>query len=388
MRKTLIAALLLALIVSVLPMSINAAELQNYCLNRPVEVSGLENDSNLGEYAVDGDMATRWSSDYVDDAYITVDLGVPLPVGYIAIYWETASAEDFIVEISSDGSSWTTAGEVTGNAQGATNEFTLDVTTSRYIRVTTSKRTTEYGNSIYEIVARKSADAVVEETAAGYPSSGVSIPEGSVVLSNATLIGNETGWGDNAASGRAAAFDGNKDTFFDPLGTGDGFAGIDAGKEYILTKIAILPRDGQLGRFLGGMIQGSNDGEDWVTLFESDEEADAFDWREITDIDNNDGYRYFRYFNETSHGDVAEVELYGYAKDGSTATELAAAKDAAAAAAAEAEAAAAAEEAAPVEEAAAETAPVAAAQTADMLGLAALAAVCAAAAYIASKKSR
>ena len=157
-----------------------------------------------------------------------------------------------------------------------------------------------------------------------YPSSGKTPAKGHIITG--TLIGLETGWGGNAAAGRDAAFDGNPSTFFDPLAVGDGYAGVDAGEPFILTQINILPRDGQLPRFYGAEIQGSNDGENWTSLFFSDEEATAFDWYVIPEaqIENNTGWRYFRYFNEVNHGDVAEVELYGYSVSGNAEKEAAA----------------------------------------------------------------
>ena len=127
-----------------------------------------------------------------------------------------------------------------------------------------------------------------------------------------TVIGNETGWGDNAAAGAAAAFDGDAATFFDPLGVGDGFCGIDAGESYILDKAAILSRDGFADRFAGAMIQGSNDGENWTTLWTSDAQAaSTTEYTIVTEFENNTGYSQFRYFNDKNHGDVAEVEFYG-----------------------------------------------------------------------------
>ena len=139
-----------------------------------------------------------------------------------------------------------------------------------------------------------------------YPSSGA---DGSII--NGTVIGNETGWGDNADAGAAAAFDGNPATFFDPLGVGDGFCGIDAGESYILDKVVILSRADWNARFKGAMIQGSNDGENWTTLWTSDVEGTNPDYYTVTEFENNTGYSQFRYFNTTEHGDVAEVEFYG-----------------------------------------------------------------------------
>jgi hypothetical protein len=171
------------------------------------------------------------------------------------------------------------------------------------------------GNQIntYTLSASGTGSAAAEEPAAPtYPSSGA---DGSII--EGTVIGNAEGWGGNADAGAAAAFDGNPATFFDPLGVGDGFCGIDAGESYILDKVVILSRADWNARFPGAMIQGSNDGENWTTLWTSDVEGTNPDYYTVTEFENNTGYSQFRYFNETNHGDVAEVEFYG--KPGSAA---------------------------------------------------------------------
>ena len=158
-----------------------------------------------------------------------------------------------------------------------------------------------WGTDIVETISEEQSAA-----APTYPASGA---DGSII--NGTVIGNETGWGGNADAGAAAAFDGNPATFFDPLGVGDGFCGIDAGESYILDKVVILSRADWNARFPGAMIQGSNDGENWTTLWTSDVEGTNPDYYTVTEFENNTGYSQFRYFNETNHGDVAEVEFYG-----------------------------------------------------------------------------
>ena len=94
---------------------------------------------------------------------------------------------------------------------------------------------------------------------------------------------------------------------------------MDAGKPYVLTKVAIHPRDAQLARFYGATIQGSNDGEEWTDIWMSLDEATEWTWQEV-EADEFDesgvAYRYYRYYNMLSHGDVAEVEFYGYPEDG------------------------------------------------------------------------
>lgn len=315
MKKLLVALLIVSFAISSLAFSVSAdAELQNYCLNCPVEVSGIEADAYPGENAVDGDMSTRWASDYNDDAYIIVDLGAPKAIGYLAVYWEAAYPTDFSIQTSSDGTSIEhTIATYTGNSE-VNFELSFDTITARYIHIICTKRATEYGNSIYEIVARQSADATAATVAAGYPSSGLTAPSGSAIITG-SLIGLEMGWGDNAAAGRDAAFDGDTSTFFDPLSVGDGYCGVDAGEAYVLTMIAIHPRDGQLPRFLGAEVDGSNDGENWDVIWVSDSEADEFTWYEIDAAEFDIAaptYQYYRYYNEVSHGDVADVEFYGY----------------------------------------------------------------------------
>ena len=123
-----------------------------------------------------------------------------------------------------------------------------------------------------------------------------------------------TGWDGTAASGAASAFDGNPATFFDPLGVGDGYCGMQFDEPYILEKVAILSRSGWLDRFAGACIEGSNNGEDWETIWESDEAAASeTEYTVVTegDFENNYGYTMFRYYNYLNHGDVAEVEFYG-----------------------------------------------------------------------------
>ncbi len=168
------------------------------------------------------------------------------------------------------------------------------------------------------------APAATEAAPAAYPASGTAVPADSVLI-NGDRIGNEFGWDGTAASGRASAFDGNVDTFYDPATASVDWCGIDAGEEMILTKIIIHPRKSWTDRFNGATIEASNDPEfeESVELFFSAEAASAEEYIDCTaemEESENTGYRYFRYINYMSHGDVAEVELYGKAKDGSNPT--------------------------------------------------------------------
>ena len=270
--------------------------------------------ADLANYAKDA-TATEWTAGETEGTQtLTYDLGGIKPLGYFQITWGENVPAAFTVATSSDNSSFADQYTTTDNAAAVT-EIEVAAATSRYVKITI---TGEGSYEVKELIVRKTKDEVDTSADAKYPSSGVSVPDGSVAI-NGTVIGNETGWGGNPDTGAAAAFDGDINTFFDPLGTGDGFCGMDAGKPYILTKVAIHPRDAQLARFYGATIQGSNDGEEWTDIWMSLDEATEWTWHEVeADVLDVSGvaYRYYRYYNMLSHGDVAEVEFYGYPEDG------------------------------------------------------------------------
>ena len=152
---------------------------------------------------------------------------------------------------------------------------------------------------------------------AAYPSSRTELPEGSRLLDD-KFIGEKNGWDGSEATGFAAAFDGRADTYYDPTSMGgEGcYCGVKLAEAAVLTKVCILPRKGQAARFEGASIQGSNDGKKWTTLWQSKSPGTEDKWETITQFKNNRGYRYYRYFNSENHGDIAELELYGYSVSG------------------------------------------------------------------------
>lgn len=325
--KRIFATLLAFLMIAAITVQVSAEEavLQNHCKGAKVEVSSVESADYKADYIVDGDITTRWSSERKDNQTVTIDLGVPLPIGYIQITWEAACAANYIVELSSDGSSWTTFGTKNNN-KDLVNEFEAAATTNRFIKISCLKRATEYGFSIFEVVARESKNALAVNTKAAYPSSGYKPVSGSTII-NGARIGAEGGWGNNPVTGRAAAFDGDIATFFDPTNPSVDYCGIDATKKFVLTGLLIHPRAANTARYNGATIEGANkeDFSDAVVLFQSTAEAKAYEWQDVSaDISAKakDGFRYYRYINYTSHGDVAEVEFYGYAVDGNNPFEI------------------------------------------------------------------
>jgi hypothetical protein len=108
-------------------------------------INGKARDGNNVEYG-------RWSSTYNDDEWIAVDLGASYEIREVKLYWEVANGNDFNIEVSADGLSWSTAASVTDNSS---TQYINDImispsVTGRYVRMHGITRNTGYGYSLYE----------------------------------------------------------------------------------------------------------------------------------------------------------------------------------------------------------------------------------------------
>ncbi|MCR5836209.1 MAG: discoidin domain-containing protein [Lachnospiraceae bacterium] len=109
-----------------------------------------EEHSSLGaQYAIDGDMSTRWSSAWRNGESITVDLGKIYLVGNVTIFWEAAYASEYTISWSQDGVTWYDAVHMGCHSAGECTNWFLKP--ARFVKVTADKRATQYGASIYEL---------------------------------------------------------------------------------------------------------------------------------------------------------------------------------------------------------------------------------------------
>jgi len=107
-------------------------------------------------YVNDGNPSTRWSSDYnsptPDDQWLLLDFGGQRRLSRVVIKWETASAKEYVVELSVDGNTWTSIYSTTTGA-GGNVDIPFTTQSARYIRMTGKKRNTSAGYSIWEFEA-------------------------------------------------------------------------------------------------------------------------------------------------------------------------------------------------------------------------------------------
>jgi hypothetical protein len=109
----------------------------------------MENAGTAAPKATDGDAGTRWSSAFSDPQWIQVDLGATRTISQVVIQWETAHATAYQVQLSDDGTAFTTISSTTASPGGTE---TLTVTgTGRYLRIYCTARSSQYGDSIWEL---------------------------------------------------------------------------------------------------------------------------------------------------------------------------------------------------------------------------------------------
>ncbi|GIE81902.1 penicillin acylase [Actinoplanes philippinensis] len=123
--------------------------LANLAAGKTVTASGSQS-GNAAANAVDGNMSTRWASEWADGQWIRIDLGSPTAIGRVRVFWESAYASAYKIETSADGTTWTQVASVTGG-NGGQDTVALTASTARYVRLTGITRATQYGLSIYEI---------------------------------------------------------------------------------------------------------------------------------------------------------------------------------------------------------------------------------------------
>ncbi|MFC0436838.1 discoidin domain-containing protein [Kutzneria buriramensis] len=115
---------------------------------KPATASSQENAGTPPSAAVDGNPGTRWSSGFADPQWLQVDLGAVDAIGQVVVQWEAAYARTYQIQLSTDGTTWTTAYS-TGAGAGGTETLAVSGN-ARYVRLYGTQRATGYGYSVFE----------------------------------------------------------------------------------------------------------------------------------------------------------------------------------------------------------------------------------------------
>lgn len=156
----------------------NQSQHNNYALLKPVDSSGAEIPSVSADKAVDGNISSRWSSDYFlpdpDHAWLSVDLEAPTEFNQITIRWGDAFAQKYQLLISEDNVVWhnvlAEGTELTG--ENGTSVVEFPNVTARYVKFQGLQRTPINGNLfgyvIHELGVFKSDGASIADKIARY----------------------------------------------------------------------------------------------------------------------------------------------------------------------------------------------------------------------------
>ena len=98
---------------------------------------------------VDGNSNTRWSSTYADPAWISINLGAPKTIDGVRLNWEVAYGRAYRIEVSNDGSNFTSVYSTTAG-DGGYDDISFAPTTAQYVRMYGTQRATSYGYSLWE----------------------------------------------------------------------------------------------------------------------------------------------------------------------------------------------------------------------------------------------
>jgi len=113
-----------------------------------------EQGSYTSNLAIDGNSSTRWSS-YLEGAennnqWIAIDLGNTYKVNKVILNWEAAYGKSYRIEVSTNGTSWTTVANISNSSAGI-KEHSFTATEAKFVRMYGVERGNEYGGfSLYE----------------------------------------------------------------------------------------------------------------------------------------------------------------------------------------------------------------------------------------------
>jgi hypothetical protein len=114
----------------------------------PATASSVENANLAPGNAVDGNAGSRWSSAFSDPQWLQVDLGAPHAVSRVVLTWQTAYGRAFLLQTSTNGTTWTTIFTTT-TGSGGVQDLTV-AGSGRYVRMLGTQRATQYGYSLWE----------------------------------------------------------------------------------------------------------------------------------------------------------------------------------------------------------------------------------------------
>lgn len=129
--------------------------------------STTENANFPSSLAVDGNATTRWSSTFADPQWIQLDLGARRQISRVVLNWEAAASKSYTLGLSDNVNGPFTTIYSDANGNGGVDSITGLNAQGRYLRMTSTLRTTVYGVSLFEFEAYGDPNASCGAAACG-----------------------------------------------------------------------------------------------------------------------------------------------------------------------------------------------------------------------------
>ncbi|HEV7654481.1 MAG TPA: discoidin domain-containing protein [Mycobacteriales bacterium] len=193
---------------------------------KPATASSTENAAaNPASAAVDGNLGTRWSSQFTDPQWIQVDLGATATVTQVTLQWEAAFGRAFQIQTAAGATGpFTTIFSTTTGTGGIQ---TLPVTGSgRFVRMNGTARGSQFGYSLFEFQV--------------FGTFGTTTPPAGCGTTNAALNHAATAsTTENAGTPASAAFDGNGSTRWSSAFADPQFLQVDLGATATVCRVVL-----------------------------------------------------------------------------------------------------------------------------------------------------
>jgi beta-glucosidase len=225
-------------------------------LNQPVTASSVLGAADPAAAAVDGNPGTGWASAAGGGAqWLSVDLGAASKVTSVELQWGTAYATSFRIQVSPDGTTWTT---IYSTSAGTGGTQVLDVDgAGRYVRVNATAGAARGGYSLQEfkVYGANSVETVCGSADVALNRSATASSE----QSSAYPPSAATGVGARAGSAWSSAASGGPQWLAVNLGADQQICavGLDWGAAYATAYL----------------IQVSTDGAHWTTIYSTSASA-------------------------------------------------------------------------------------------------------------------
>lgn len=124
--------------------------LEDKAFGKTVQSSGTENEVYSTNNLVDNNTATRYASNFADDAWFIVDLNNTYTINQVILNWEAAYGKKYEILVSTDGVNYTPVIKQS-NGAGGVETLNLDKVKARYIKFQGVERALPYGYSLWDI---------------------------------------------------------------------------------------------------------------------------------------------------------------------------------------------------------------------------------------------